>query len=125
MSFGKMRSHLTITMPGISRDTAGFGSASEILVAQVRGYHEARHANRAWVNRAAHSKATDLFRLRTLPGIVVLPGMIITHQGTRFEVVSVEDVATRGRYLEVLTTRTTPEAGRGNTNALVEGDTGG
>ncbi len=110
MSFGKMNQTITLLTPYVITDDEGFTSKELRAVATVRAYREGRHGSSAWANRAAFTRATDLFRIRTLPGIDVTEAMLIeTADGERFEINSVEDIRGRGRYLEILATAVAPE----------------
>ena len=48
------------------------------------------------------SDATDMFRFRAEPGVTIAPGMVILTDTERFEITSVENVRSRGMYVEVL-----------------------
>lgn len=110
MSFGKMNQTITILKPTVTTDDEGFTSKELSTVAMVRAYREGRHGSSAWANRAAFTRATDLFRIRIIPDIDVTEAMLIeTADDERFEIDSVEDVRGRGRYLEILATAVTPE----------------
>lgn len=61
------------------------------------------------MNRAAFSKATHLFRLRVIPGLDVISGLVVEAGGKRYTVESVEDVRGRGRYLEILAKLVEPQ----------------
>lgn len=111
MSVGLLREHITLHQPQVHADPAGFIIRELVEVATVRAFVEQRRATGAWVNRAAYSSATMLFRFRTIPGLSVDERMVIQWQGKRYEVDSVENI--RGRYVEVLARRLTSE---GNTH---------
>ena len=68
---GSMRETIDLITPVARRDAAGFTGSSEQVVATVRAYREIRHASSAWVNRAAYTQATVLFRIRVIPGLTV------------------------------------------------------
>lgn len=103
MSFGKMNQTITILKPTVVTDAEGFTSKELSVIAVVRAYREGRHGSSVWANRAAFTRATDLFRIRIIPDIDVTEAMLIeTSDGERFEIDSVEDVRGRGRYLEIL-----------------------
>ena len=105
MSFGKMNQTITLLTPLVVTDDEGFTSKQMQTIAMVRAYREGRHGSSAWANRAAFTRATDLFRIRTLPGVDITEAMLIeTAEGERFEIDSVEDIRGRGRYLEILAT---------------------
>lgn len=106
MSFGKMNTFIDIIETAQSKDSAGFGIATDTVLTSVRAYREDRHGNELWANRAAFSTATSLFRFRAIPNVSVTPAMYITCQGERLKIVSVEDVRGRGMYIEVLAERT-------------------
>lgn len=102
MSFGKMNTQIQITQKEVTLDDEGFQTESDIVVATVRAYREGRHGSEKWANRAAFSEATDLFRFRTIPGLMVTTNMRLICGGSVFEITSVEDVKGRGMYIEVL-----------------------
>ena len=103
---GSMREHIDVIAPVTVRDKAGFTSTSDRIVATVRAYRETRHATSAWVNRAAYTNATVLFRIRAMPGLEVTEAMeIATHDG-RFVIDTVEVI---GRYVEILAHQAMPE----------------
>ena len=75
-----------------------------MTVAEVRAYREGRHGSEKWANMTTYSTATDLFRFRVIPGVMVTTEMKILCSGHTFEITSVENVKGRGMYLEVLGT---------------------
>lgn len=84
------------------KDSEGFTTTVDEVLASVRVYREGRHGSKRWANLAAFSEATDLFRFRCIPGIGITTNHTIVADGERFEVTSVEDVKGRGMYTEVL-----------------------
>ncbi|WP_099333237.1 head-tail adaptor protein [Actinomyces minihominis] len=109
MSFGKMNTPITICEAEVVTDTSGFQETQYLPIATTRAFVEARHATSAWVNRAAFSKATHSFRLRMIPGLDVISGLVVEAGGKHYTVESVEDVRGRGRYLEILAKLTEPQ----------------
>ena len=105
MSIGRMNVPTSIVMETISKDAEGFATKTDIILAFIHAYREGRHGSQKWVNRAAFSEATDLFRFRTIPGLIVTTEHVILCDGERYEITSVEDVKGRNMYLEVLTKR--------------------
>ena len=107
-SIGSMRHRITFIRSQTTTDTAGFPIVKDVVVGSVRAYMETRHASAAWVNRAAYTKATVLFRIRAMPGLDVSEAMeIATHDG-RFVIDTVEVI---GRYVEILAHQDAPEGG--------------
>ena len=102
MSFGKMNVRISIVEETIGKDAEGFATKTDTIVVSVHAYREGRHGSQKWVNRAAFSEATDLFRFRTIPGLIVTTEHVILCDGERFEITSVEDVKGKKMYLEVL-----------------------
>lgn len=90
------------------KDAEGFKTEVDNIVASVRAYREGRHGNEKWANRASFSEATDLFRLRCIPGLTITTSMVIIHSNKRFEITSVEDVKGHGMYIEVLAKEVVP-----------------
>ena len=102
MSFGKMNTQIQIMRKRVAIDDEGFQTETDVVVATVRAYREGRHGSEKWANRAAFSEATDLFRFRTIPGLMVTTNMRLFCDGSVFEITSVEDVKGRGMYIGVL-----------------------
>ena len=105
MSFGKMNLRISIAVETIVKDAEGFATKTDTVLAAVHAYREGRHGSQKWVNRAAFSEATDLFRFRAIPGLTVTTEHVVLCDGERYEITSVEDVKGRGMYLEVLAKR--------------------
>jgi hypothetical protein len=68
-----MTEQITLIREQHSKDAEGFDISTDIVLAQVRAYHEQRHGNIKWANRAAFSEATHLFRFRIIPNVPVKP----------------------------------------------------
>ena len=109
MSLGKMSTHISITEETVTKDAEGFAIKTDNILASVHAYQEGRHGSQKWVNRASFSAATDLFRLRVIPGLAVTTAHVILCGDDRFEITSVEDVQGRGMYLEVLAKKVTAD----------------
>ena len=105
MSFGRMNTLISITQEEVTKDTEGFATKTDNTLVSIHAYREGRHGSQKWVNRAAFSEATDLFRFRVIPGLTVTTAHVILCGDDRFEITSVEDVKGRGMYLEVLAKR--------------------
>ncbi len=109
MSFGRMNRLISIAQEVVIKDAEGFAKKTDQVLASVFAYREGRHGSQKWVNRAAFSEATDLFRFRVIPGLVVTTAHVIRCGDGRFEITSIEDVKGRGMYLEVLAKKVTPD----------------
>ena len=90
MSFGKMRTPIQILLTENVKDSEGFSTPKDTVLASVRAY------------RAAFSEATDLFRFRTIPGLQITTKLFLLCGGCRYDITSVEDVKGRGMYVEIL-----------------------
>ena len=102
MSFGKMNTAINIISTDPVKDADGFAVHGDNILASVRAYKEDRHGNEKWANMAAFSTATSLFRFRKIPGVDIVTSLYIMCAGTRYRIVSVEDVKGRGMYYEIL-----------------------
>lgn len=111
MSFGKMNGFADIISVKRVKDSEGFSTTVDEILASVRVYREGRHGSQRWANLAAFSEATDLFRFRVIPGVDVTTDHIIVCDGGRFNITSVEDVKGRGMYIEVLAKKVEPTNG--------------
>lgn len=83
-------------------DFEGFSSNGIRIIAKVRAYREGRHGSEKWASRASFTDATDLFRIRVIPGIELDTDMLISTEDTLFEITSIENVRGRGMYIEIL-----------------------
>jgi hypothetical protein len=106
MSYGKMREPIQILRVTCEKDADGFATPTDQPVKSVRAYHEQRHGNVKWANRAAFSEATALFRFRVIPGVTVEPLYIIVCAAGRFEVLSVEVL--KNMFVEILAREVEP-----------------
>lgn len=111
MSFGKMNGFADIISVKRVKDSEGFSTTVDEILASVRVYREGRHGSQRWANLAVFSEATDLFRFRVIPGVDVTTDHIIVCDGGRFNITSVEDVKGRGMYIEVLAKKVEPTNG--------------
>ncbi len=113
MSFGKMNTFIDIIETRKVKDSEGFTSTEDAVLASVRAYREGRHGSERWANLAAFSEATDLFRFRRIPGLTVTTEMVLVCDDGRFQITSVEDVKGRGMYVEVLAKKVVASVGKG------------
>lgn len=111
MSFGKMNTFIDIVETRKVKDSEGFTSTEDVVLASVRAYREGRHGSERWANLAAFSEATDLFRFRVIPGLPLTTSMFLVCEDGRFDITSVEDVKGRGMYIEVLAKKVVSSVG--------------
>ena len=111
MSFGKMNGFADIVQVTKTKDSEGFASTTETVLASVRVYREGRHGSERWANLAAFSEATDLLRFRTIPDLKITTEHFILCNEERFNIISVEDVKGRGMYTEVLAKKVVATSG--------------
>ena len=104
-----MNTLISIAQEVVTKDAEGFATKTDQVLASVFAYREGRHGSQKWVNRAAFSEATDLFRFRVIPGLTVTTAHVILCGDARFSITSVEDVKGRGMYLEVMAKKVTPD----------------
>jgi len=91
-----------------TKDAEGFAVKGDTIIASVRAYKEDRHGSTKWASRAAFSTATAMFQFRIIPGIEIVPSLIISCSDGRYKITSVEDVKGRGMYTMVLAERVDP-----------------
>ena len=112
MSFGKMNGFADIVQVTKTKDSEGFASTTETVLASIRVYREGRHGSERWANLAAFSEATDLFRFRTIPGVTITTDHFFDCDGDRFDITSVENVKGRGMYTEILAKKVVSSIGK-------------
>ena len=103
MSYGKMNGFALIKQLYKQKDADGF--------TKDRCYREGRHGSARWANLSTFTQATDLFRIRVIPDVIVTPDLYLDYQGERFKIVSVENVRGRGMYLEILAEKVVSNVG--------------
>ncbi|MBH1941319.1 head-tail adaptor protein [Anaerocolumna sedimenticola] len=108
MSFGKMNTFIDIISTVPIKDKEGFSIKGDDILASVRAYKEDRHSSERWTNMASFSTASCLFRFRKISGLKVTTEMVIVCDDGRYQILSVEDVRSRGMYIEVLTEKIEP-----------------
>lgn len=113
MGLGQMNGFADIVKTKQVKDNEGFTHSEDEVLASIRIYREGRHGSQRWANLAAFSDATDLFRLRCIPGLTVTTDHVLVTEDGRYDIVSVENVKGRGMYLEVLAKRSEPTVGKG------------
>ncbi len=90
------------------KDVEGFAKKGDNILASVRAYKEDRHGSERWTNMASFTTASSLFRFRKTPGLEVTTEMFIVCEDGRYQILSVEDVRSRGMYVEVLAEKLEP-----------------
>jgi head-tail adaptor len=108
MSYGKMNTNIDIVSTEPIKDSEGFATIGDTVLATVRAYKENKHGSEKWANMAAFSEATAIFRFRKIPNLTVTTAMVITDDSGRYNIVSAEDVRGRGMYVEVLAKEVVP-----------------
>ena len=102
MGLGLMNKKAKICILARNIDSMGFSFETEAVLAEVKVFVEGRHGSERWANFAAFSEATELYRIRKIPGLTITTEMIVIEGNERFEISSVEDVKGRGMYIELL-----------------------
>ena len=102
MSYGKMNTPIDILTTAPVKDPEGFVTTGDVVLASVRAYFEQKNSTEKWRNMSQSSEVNALFRLRAIPGFELTNRHIITCEGNRYNIYSVENVKGRGMYLEVL-----------------------
>jgi head-tail adaptor len=108
MGFGKMNTMVDIISSCPTKDAEGFAVPGGTVLSSVRAYKEDKHSSERWANMAAFSTATALFRFRRVPGVEINSSMALMCNGSRYNILSVEDVRGRGMYWECLCEETEP-----------------
>jgi len=108
MAYGKMNTFIDIISTQPVKDSEGFVTKGDTVLASVRAYKENKHGSERWANMAAFSEATALFRFRKIPGVTVDTTLVITDADRRYNIVNADDVRGRGMYVEVLAEEVKP-----------------
>lgn len=105
MSFGKMNKIGYIMRIEKIIDAEGFSHDRMSAIACVRMAVEGRHGTEKWVNLSAFSEATESFKFRYVPHLDITTDMFIRLDGIVYDIVSVENIKGKNRYIEVLAKR--------------------
>ena len=105
MGLGLMNKKAKIISITRETDSEGFSFEQVEALAEIRMFVEGRHGSEHWANLAAFSEATELFKLRRVPGLTITTKHYVEIDGTRYNVLSVENVKSRGMYIEILAKR--------------------
>ena len=101
MSYGKMNKFIEIVTTSPTKDAEGFTVKGDTVIANIRAYFEPKNSTEKWRNNAVFAEANALFRFRNIPGVIIDTTMFIICGGGRYNIISVEDVRSRGMYMEV------------------------
>lgn len=104
-----MNTFIDIIERTITKDSEGFKSETDNIIASVRAYKEEKHGSRKWANMAAFTKADALFKFRKIPNLQIKSGMIIVCDTGRYTVESVE--VFNSMYVEVIAVKIDPSKG--------------
>lgn len=105
MGFGKMNTNIDIITTEPTKDTEGFVTKGDRVLASVRAYKEVRNTSAKWeriIGNAAFSSVTTMFRFRKIPRLTVTPSHFLSDGESRYNIKSAEDVRGRGMYVELL-----------------------
>lgn len=108
MSYGKMNTKIDLITTEPEKDSEGFVTKGERVLASARAYKEVRNTSAKWeriIGNAAFSSVTAMFRFRKIPGLTVTTSHFLSDGEGRYNIVSAEDVRGRGMYVEVLAER--------------------
>lgn len=111
MSFGKMNTPIQILSQTFDKDSDGFATVTETIVACVRAYKENKNTTEKWSNRAVLKDASALFRFRYIPNVTITNDMIIACFDGRYNISSVEKVRDKNMYYEVVAKLEVPDNG--------------
>ena len=105
MSYGKMNTLLDIISTNPDKDSEGFVTKGDTVIASVRAYKETRNTTAKWeriIGSTAFSGVSAIFRFRKIPSFTVTTSHFLIDSEGRYNIVSVEDVRGRGMYIEIL-----------------------
>lgn len=109
MSFGKMNTFVDVIDRTPIKDSEGFTTQTDHIVASIKAFREERHGSRKWANLAAFTTANAIFTFRRISGIDIESGMVLVCDTGRYTIVSVEKI--KGMYVEVLAEKAEPSKG--------------
>ena len=102
MSLGKLNTLINIISTEPVKDSDGFVTSGETIIASVRAYFEQKNSTERWRNMSQSGEVNALFRIRCVPGVELNTRHVIICEGKRYNIYSVENVRNRNMYLEIL-----------------------
>ena len=99
-----LREFIDIISTATAKDADGFQSQADTVVLSTRAAVETKNRTKKWANLAAYTTANALFRIRKHPDVSVTAEMRVgvKKHGSQYRIISVEDVAQRGMYIEII-----------------------
>lgn len=104
-NIGQMNTTIDIITTEPVKDSEGFATRGDHILATVKAYKEARNSSAKWeriIGNAAFVNVTAIFRFRKIHGLEVTASHFIIDGGGRYNIIGAEDVRGRGMYVEVL-----------------------
>ncbi len=102
MVIGKLNNLINIISTEPIKDSDGFVTNGDKVIASVRAYFEQKNSTERWRNMSQSGEVNALFRLRTIPGVELNTRHTIICDGKRYNIYSVENIRNRNMYLEIL-----------------------
>ena len=87
----KLNTNIEIITTTPVKDSEGFVTKGDTVLASILAYFEQKNATEKWANMAQFSTATAMFKFRKIPGVAVDATMEILCNGKRYNILSVED----------------------------------
>jgi head-tail adaptor len=97
-----MNTHIDIISTVPTKNTEGFVTKGDTVIASVRAYKELKNTSPKWANMAQFTTATALFRIRKIPKIDITNRHIIADFDGRYNILSVDNISGRGIWLEII-----------------------
>lgn len=105
MSFGKMTEFISLQKKTVGKDADGFPEERYGEPIRIRAYKEDKNGSRKWANFAEISAASSMFQFRFIPGVEITKDYVIRYKEETYQIVSVENVRGRNRYVQVIAER--------------------
>jgi len=102
VAFMKTNTKINIISTAPTKDSEGFVTKGDTVLASVRAYKEIKSATEKSVNMSAFSTETVSFKFRRIPKLQVGTTNIIVESENRYNILSVDTLSSRGMYVSVV-----------------------
>jgi hypothetical protein len=106
MGLGKMRTPINIVSVETVKDSAGFASYADNVIASLKAVKEYIKGAEKELNDSVFSGSNVIFKFRRINGVEVTPAHIITYGAERYRILSVKEI--NRMYIEAETEKVSP-----------------
>ena len=98
----KTNTTIDIISTAPTKDSEGFVTQGDTVLASVRAFKEIKSATEKSANMTTFSTETVSYKFRRIPNVNVSTSHIISEADNRYNILSVDTLSSRGMYITVI-----------------------